>query len=196
MLNNKQKEVSIHAPTRGATFIMRCKEQKSKVSIHAPTRGATWFVTYFTSIFLFQSTRPRGARHYFRVLTILFCLCFNPRAHAGRDVTGTRYNCSPAIVSIYAPTRGATQVMTLVSLRTMFQSTRPRGARLSSSCGFSSSEESFNPRAHAGRDGTINPQYHTNESFNPRAHAGRDNIVIPINAKGVVSIHAPTRGAT
>ena len=56
--------VSIHAPTRGATITNLIRQSPYAVSIHAPTRGATpgrglgflWFP-------LFQSTRPRGARH-------------------------------------------------------------------------------------------------------------------------------------
>ena len=33
--------VSIHAPTRGATFLYTMLNDDFKVSIHAPTRGAT-----------------------------------------------------------------------------------------------------------------------------------------------------------
>ena len=33
--------VSIHAPTRGATSVMQCTSVAEPVSIHAPTRGAT-----------------------------------------------------------------------------------------------------------------------------------------------------------
>lgn len=36
-----QKEVVIHAPTRGATFLNWLKVVDKKISIHAPTRGAT-----------------------------------------------------------------------------------------------------------------------------------------------------------
>ena len=38
-------DVSIHAPTRGATIILRNLFSISGVSIHAPTRGATKFMT-------------------------------------------------------------------------------------------------------------------------------------------------------
>ena len=56
------KGVSIHAPARGATKIVRSLYHYYYVSIHAPARGATkaalrkWYLTEF------QSTRPRGAR--------------------------------------------------------------------------------------------------------------------------------------
>ena len=56
------KEVSIHAPTWGAT----CKRQRRfcllHVSIHAPTWGATAITLDIACGYLFQFTRPRGAR--------------------------------------------------------------------------------------------------------------------------------------
>ena len=79
-------DVSIHAPTRGATgcaagpiahqarFNPRAHAGRDMVgvhlffealvvSIHAPTRGATSKPTFmFSSTVMFQSTRPRGAR--------------------------------------------------------------------------------------------------------------------------------------
>ena len=59
---DKAAIVSIHAPTRGATRVVRAVKLQVHVSIHAPTRGAT-------------------------VLNVLGLRkgCFNPRAHAGRD---------------------------------------------------------------------------------------------------------------
>ena len=55
-----------------------------QVSIHAPTRGATWIV--LTSMPpKFQSTRPREARRLAaRVSAKVYC--FNPRAHERRDL--------------------------------------------------------------------------------------------------------------
>jgi len=58
--------ISIHAPTRGATFSGAAGHGISLISIHAPTRGATCFA----------GTRRRLRRY------------FNPRAHAGRDSVG------------------------------------------------------------------------------------------------------------
>ena len=55
----------------------------------------------------------------------------------------------------------------------------------------------FNPRAHAGRDSADITMISVKISFNPRAHAGRDIEALPEGDAGVlVSIHAPTRGAT
>ena len=55
--------VSIHAPTQGATLYNDHAVYLPDVSIHAPTQGAT-LLSY--PGYVFQ-------------------VCFNPRAHAGRD---------------------------------------------------------------------------------------------------------------
>ena len=99
----------------------------------------------------------------------------------------------------------------------VFQSTRPRGARpaqpvvVKSRCGFQSTRPrgarhngtytpitptGFNPRAHAGRDCEPPPSLTISTCFNPRAHAGRDKKALTDFRKAIVSIHAPTRGAT
>ena len=53
---------------------------------------------------------------------------FNPRAHVGRDfrLIHVLIHC---LVSIHAPTWGATEGERAVCLAVQFQSTRPRGAR-------------------------------------------------------------------
>ena len=99
--------------------------------------------------YMFQSTRPRGARLSVNSLSFLICLfqstrprgarqhsvsrkslqnSFNPRAHAGRDKTDKPPHAVNH-VSIHAPTRGATAVATSRQVLSTFQSTRPRGAR-------------------------------------------------------------------
>ena len=121
---------------------------------------------------------------------------FNPRAHAGRD--RTRIWChQDQAVSIHTPTRGVTaQAAGENKYLVMFQSTRPRGARL---CAASSVVKliCFNPRAHAGRDLLPHhPRCGYKAGFNPRAHAGRDASIAFMIFSPFVSIHAPTRGAT
>ena len=125
---HKIRKVSIHAPTRGATWQGTDKRRNTKsfnprthtgcdipsyfvhkirkVSIHAPTRGATAFCGSFLSRLLFQSTHPHGVRQ---------------------------------------------MVLTLAAFLILFQSTHPHGvrhtlmlSRLTLSC--------FNPRTHTGCD--------------------------------------------
>jgi len=102
-------QVSIHAPAGGATCTKFEPSAPYKVSIHAPAGGATSneltiagtdnsfnprarrgrdFECYEqpSRKYLFQSTRPQGARRmYRRVVPHLHS--FNPRARRGRDLT-------------------------------------------------------------------------------------------------------------
>ena len=55
--------VSIHAPAWGATDGCRIVLCYHPVSIHAPAWGATAYQGEPAMTTLFQSTRPRGARH-------------------------------------------------------------------------------------------------------------------------------------
>ena len=145
---------------------------------------------------LFQSTRPRGAR------PLSFSLSLMPSRFQSTRPRGARhsdeyYSTAYNIVSIHAPTWGATAVI--------FVSVPHRS--------------SFNPRAHVGRDNTVCPRPCHRRSFNPRAHVGRDGSMTCafrstcvfqstrprgarpaqqriLTAKFSVSIHAPTWGAT
>ena len=103
-----QFSVSIHAPAWGATPVLIPVSPGQRVSIHAPAWGATssgvpspepcacfnprarmgrdLMACVCSGIgFLFQSTRPHGARqnHETRISTIEG---FNPRARMGRDI--------------------------------------------------------------------------------------------------------------
>ena len=122
-------EVSIHAPTWGATSSSGRERSCLSVSIHAPTWGATCSRKIYRFRFLFQSTHPHGVRRYRRrratnlsFVSIhaptwgatyqafpLRCLrvCFNPRTHMGCDIEDIIEVISPR-VSIHAPTWGAT----------------------------------------------------------------------------------------
>ena len=145
----------------------------------------------------FQSTRPRGAR---------------------RRVSGAAV--SRPLISIHAPTRGATLAnVTASGVSATFQSTRPRGARLGkvTSAAVIDFISIHAPTRGATRQGPFGrfPRFH----FNPRAHAGRDltsskkqpyqyvfQSTRPRGARPdlrsiygdgiIISIHAPTRGAT
>ena len=121
------------------------------------------------------------------------------------------------IISIHAPTRGATVKIILWVSTSTFQSTLPRGERRSC-CNKVTVILDFNPRSHEGSDvmwlllaqrqnvfqSTL-PRgerhiktYFCNEMyyFNPRSHEGSDNKQHGVFRKVVISIHAPTRGAT
>ena len=109
-LSNDGEVVSIHAPTWGATEPYGRSGRCLLVSIHAPTWGATVQRCSSVLVCTFQSTRPRGARRLWvswsiKIISVSihaptwgatslhirtnFAVCFNPRAHVGRD----RWSC-------------------------------------------------------------------------------------------------------
>ena len=99
-------EVSIHAPTKGATIPITVTVTADTVSIHAPTKGATSLM----GIILISRSR------------------FNPRSHEGSDYDYQDYINSFA-VSIHAPTKGATIYSSNIPVTALFQSTLPRRER-------------------------------------------------------------------
>ena len=121
----------------------------------------------------FQSTRPRGARHAKCVFPVPVPACFNPRAREGRDVLDMDL-FQDAVVSIHAPARGATHALQVSRLASLFQSTRPRGARHTPK-EIHAFLVGFNPRAREGRDRSVLTHFsHQFACFNPRAREGRD----------------------
>ena len=124
--------VSIHAPTQGAT-LFRCHGLEDRaVSIHAPTQGATLVnsdIRFFCNVSIHAPTQ--GAT-YFLIRFICATSSFNSRTHTGCDVkNGTNGSGSDGFqfthphrvrlryitidvnsdqVSIHAPTQGATFV--------------------------------------------------------------------------------------
>ena len=172
--------VSIHAPTRGATWMPSYSILiYHRVSIHAPTRGAT------------LGSPP----------IIVSSLRFNPRTHTGCDdnmivclylsitvsihaptrgatLSESLCNGPGQKVSIHAPTRGATDIFILflygvigVSIHAPTRgATSRRILFVRTFC--------FNPRTHTGCDSadfSIPPHCHR---FNPRTHTGCDTASI------------------
>ena len=120
-------------------------------------------------------------------------------------------------VSIHAPTWGATRHGGYRVLAEQFQSTRPRGARLTIAKEVTQIRtfQSTRPRgarllpAHfvpkcamfqstrpRGARLIKSSSITTVSSFNPRAHVGRDVTSYLLGQNSTVSIHAPTWGAT
>ena len=121
--------VSIHAPTRGATLPhYKGKVQKNgfnprthtgcdgcwwvvcvwgSVSIHAPTRGATLKIDGIKMPCLFQSTHPHGVRQSNREMITGEAKFQSTHPHGVRPAV-LRGAVRLKVVSIHAPTRGAT----------------------------------------------------------------------------------------
>ena len=101
--------VSIHAPTRGTTLIVKqTTKLKVYVSIHAPTRGTTSGAD--KSIDIIGSFNPRTHTGYDQPPTgeRRNLIRFNPRTHTGYDHMVNVVLFPGNIVSIHAPTRGTT----------------------------------------------------------------------------------------
>ena len=165
--------ISIHAPTRGATKWIPCCGQSAHISIHAPARGATNSASMMSALSLFQSTLPQGERR----LWICQCRVF------GR-------------ISIHAPTRGATTTAaTGPGLYHPFQSTLPQGERPQETAPshFTATFQSTLPQGERQWSFTA---MKIPEDFNPRSHKGSDSFLSISLPKEIISIHAPTRGAT
>ena len=143
--------ISIHAPTRGATASSIQYLDLGSISIHAPTRGATRKqVRPLLEPRRFQSTLPRGERPQYRTI-IHSIVYFNPRSHEGSDGNMLLQLLS-TVISIHAPTRGATSAVLLLPVAT----------------------SNFNPRSHEGSDQTSTQSILTILYFNPRSHEGSD----------------------
>ena len=77
------------------------------VSIHAPTRGATYDSRWKKTRRRFQSTRPRGARHQHSANKQMD-FQFQSTRPRGARLPSIQRLCISRTVSIHAPTRGAT----------------------------------------------------------------------------------------
>ena len=121
---------------------------------------------------LFQSTLPREERRYCNSVNKI-CINFNPRSHERSD-DYCENNPNHIIISIHAPTRGATKGSEQQQLALQFQSTLPREER---------PQQPWHLQQH--------------RYFNPRSHERSDEGSQRITrAASNISIHAPTRGAT
>ena len=119
---------SIHAPTRGATLVLGAEEVLvARFNSRAHEGRDPSRPRICRTAASFQFTRPRGAR-LFRIWFLDYACCFNSRAHEGRDLQWL-YASELGIVSIHAPTRGATPSASTPPGSVSFQFTRPRGAR-------------------------------------------------------------------
>ena len=207
------------------------------ISIHAPTRGATFGNILWVHIIKFQSTLPREERHYGTARKDDVGH-FNPRSHERSDAA-----LLPAIgrikISIHAPTRGATEgkrkllliidfnprshersdkrmggaisgkrdfnprshersdmpATIGITVTSIFQSTLPREERQTAAEATAQAMD-FNPRSHERSDTSMNTTRTVSSNFNPRSHERSDKYNLEIADITGISIHAPTRGAT
>ena len=212
-------QVSIHAPTGGATHRNRLqavafcfnsrahggRDERSGVcapaklvSIHAPTGGATFASLHGRSHAGFQFTRPRGARPGYLARRLLGGKFQFTRPRGARHTVRKRLTLH--LVSIHAPTGGATSRGRRACRSSHVSIHAPTGGATSSAVR-KTAPESFNSRAHGGRDSVkvlifgasgfqfTRPRGARQASrlleelefgFNSRAHGGRDHYSITL----------------
>ena len=100
------RNISTHAPLRGATIFHVSLLQRQQISTHAPLRGATFVFFFFSRFKKFLLTRLCEARHELR-FNSLHARNFYSRASARRDklLYGVIFGL---VISTHAPLRGAT----------------------------------------------------------------------------------------
>ena len=102
---------------------------KFAVSIHAPTRGATYNDFYRFSQWEFQSTHPHGVRHFAYSIFRLCFTCFNPRTHTGCDFPLLRHHTTLVCFNPRTHTGCDKMGGLQKSSDFKFQSTHPHGVR-------------------------------------------------------------------
>ena len=195
---NRKFQVSIHAPTRGATARFTLTGAYSisfnprthtgcddphigcynhvRVSIHAPTRGAT------------RSCSAMG-----RGIT-----CFNPRTHTGCDIDILLLKITGTCFNPRTHTGCDTPTGLIVLVGDMFQSTHPHGVRPPKVTGKGQVYFVFQSTHPHGVRHLLEAEYLSNYTFqSTHPHGVRQYMIahIPLLFR-FVSIHAPTRGAT
>ena len=121
--------ISIHAPTRGATHpLFTLEKTPHEFQSTLPREERQSLRDAENRKNTFQSTLPREERHGIAA-RCLSASHFNPRSHERSDEIPVSRKFYPADISIHAPTRGATL-------------TSPQGRRYSY----------FNPRSHERSD--------------------------------------------
>ena len=144
--------ISIHAPTWGATQPVVQLLCDIIISIHAPTWGATYWGTPSSLRRTNFNPRTHVGCDPRRQTAALPPPHFNPRTHVGCDDYGVERSAGTRIsihaptwgatpsnghistmpqISIHAPTWGATVYEAVLGWLREFQSTHPRGVRLS-----------------------------------------------------------------
>ena len=208
--------ISIHAPTRGATYDAQTGREEITISIHAPTRGATQCAVFHFRPSPDFNPRSHEGSDEMTESWMLRRQYFNPRSHEGSDCNVQQAHQYPSA----------------------FQSTLPRGERLHIDLSHLM-YANFNPRSHEGSDyvlfipfaylyisihaptrgatlrkesWVVMYQFQSTlprgerhggkgfaravRNFNPRSHEGSDLLKRELGYKYDISIHAPTRGAT
>ena len=167
--------ISIHAPAWGATAFDFALFVALVISIHAPAWGATTLKSCISTSFLFQSTRPRGARRpcksglsRFHVISI-----HAPAWGATIDVM-LKMKAVFKQISIHAPAWGATGWRRSDGSGRRISIHAPAWGATEELLAMEKSEEISIHAPAWGATVYRNMSRMTSHDFNPRARVGRD----------------------
>ena len=77
--------ISIHAPAKGATWLVQSGDAHIRISIHAPAKGATCLTEYNAKTGLISIHAPAKGATLRRLLRSRLTCYFNPRSREGSD---------------------------------------------------------------------------------------------------------------
>ena len=192
----KNHEISIHAPTRGATFHPRYPNLPREISIHAPTRGATSTTPEDPTVFPISIHAPtRGATMpYLRQVPVP--QNFNPRSHEGSD---TNWSSCLTWVTYFNPRSHEGSDPSRYRPSYLYYNFNPRSHEGSDLCRSRHDIQKYTISIHAPTRGatkteTILVCSCQFQSTLPRGE--RPTLFDFMLEVTHISIHAPTRGAT
>lgn len=175
--------VSIHAPMEGAIVQMVFGLYVPYfVSTHAPTQGATKLLRNIISadkisdlnvLSEFQLTLPCRKRQYIAAVKHLSKLGFNSRSHTGSDFL-LNTNLQLTHVSIHAPPQRAIHGVILGFLRDLVSNHAPTQGAMCKKCRRCCAINGFNSRSNVGSNTIQQQNRNKQKSFNSRSHGGSD----------------------
>ena len=187
--------ISIHAPTRGATYPNLNLSINIRISIHAPTRGATGKRGGNTTGNRYFNPRSHERSDGSDGLDYGFVSNFNPRSHERSDV---KSKSKKGWCIIFQSTLPREERRMPLYMDTIYIYFNPRSHERSDLSGFQPILlllfQSTLPREERQRSDSAG--FHKWDNFNPRSHE-RSDLPPALSSPGtIISIHAPTRGAT
>ena len=175
---------------------MSYQRQLKNVSTHAPARGATGRRRALPNPNRFQPTHPHGVR-LVRPHDSSAWPLFQPTHPHGVRRGNKCVWCGSGYVSTHAPARGATVSRADVLLGQMVSTHAPARGATGVYPWHYEAITGFNPRTRTGCDLVCQFLDNQKQSFNPRTRTGCDpNEAIEVIDSQLVSTHAPARGAT
>ena len=198
LLKRYVRQISIHAPARGATRQAREHIAQARNFNPRSREGSDIFLSKdFVDNLKFQSTLPRGERREHRHRKGFGDRNFNPRSREGSDKPTLGSEFKSYTISIHAPARGATTVFLIHKISNINFNPRSREGSDPISPYTIYWWYNFNPRSREGSDVVCDGTSNGYGNFNPRSREGSDSWRrYAVIVSGWISIHAPARGAT